>query len=77
MTESLISLSTVGFEYLTTEAAGESQVCNHSAPKHEVHIVAWNWHYVELPMVISIFILISGLVKIGKFIVAIISRVKY
>ena len=33
---------------------------------HDVHLASWRWDYVELPMIISIMILLTALVKIGK-----------
>ena len=48
----------------------ESGCDHHLNGTHDGHggvsLVHWNWNYVQLPMIIAIFVLLSALVKIGK-----------
>lgn len=39
---------------------------DHDKPIH-VHLVSWNWHHVGVYITITLFVIFSGLAKVGKF----------
>ena len=33
---------------------------------HSIHVISWNFRYVEAPFIIAVFLIVAGIAKLGK-----------
>ena len=62
-----IFLLTLILSYTATPGNCESIVSNEPSDQPEgIHIAQWNWDHVGIYLTITIFVVLSGLAKVGK-----------
>ena len=63
----IIFLLSIILSYNATQGNCESIVSNEPSDQPEgIHIAQWNWDHVGIYLTITIFVVLSGLAKVGK-----------
>lgn len=52
---------------ISDHGTGDHGNDSHSGSHVSIHVASWNFHHVQQPLIIAVFLLTAGIVKLGKY----------
>lgn len=68
-----VSNVTAEYDNETSSEEPDIEMSNQTEPKHDrkhvsIHVASWRWSYVKTPLMLTIFVMCAGILKIGNVI---------